>query len=375
MPTPGLEEIIESAVEDVTLPDEPDFRTAPDEPTEVVEEAPSTPVEATEEPAQAAPSDEVESPAIREASPAQDDFEKRFGIPQNSVTGRENRIPYSRVKKITEKAEKDTDTRIRAEYAPKLTEFEAKVKGYEEKLSAYETRLKEVATFENILDKNPEQFLGMLVQHPQYQRILAPLFHQQEPAQTQQPQAQAPAVDADMPQPDQKLSDGTSVYSMEGLSKLNAWNRAQAAKEARESTLAEVEKKFGPIYNEWEQHQRVQAVLPKVQAQIEQARKWPKFNENEPAIIQALQADRNISLEAAYRQVVMPQFEQAQQAATVDRTQLEKDIRAQILKELKQAPTGTSTQAGTTKPSNKPFVPASDGDDKLTSIIRASIRG
>jgi hypothetical protein len=372
MPTPGLEEIIESAVEDVILPDEPDFRTA-EEPTEVVEEAPSTPVEATTESAQATPAEQVDTPATRDTEPVQDDFEKRFGIPQNSVTGRENRIPYSRVKKITEKAEKDTDAKVRAEYVPKLTEFETKVKTYEEKLSGYEAQLKDVRTFEEVMTKSPEQFLGMLVQMPQYQRILAPLFQQEQV----QPQAPVQAVDpaADMPQPDQKLSDGTSVYSMDGLAKLNAWNRAQAAKEARETTLAEVEKKFGPIYNEWEQHQRVQQVLPKVQAQIESARKWPQFNENEPDIVKALQADRSLSLEAAYRQVVLPKIQQVGQSAQADRAQLEKDIRAQVLKELKQVPRGTSAQAGTTKPSDKVFVPTSDGDDKLTSIIRASIRG
>lgn len=374
MPTPGLEEIIESAVEDVTLPDEPDFRTS-DEPapeiTETPVEGPSAPVEATPEPAQATPSDQVDTPATRDTESTQDDFEKRFGIPQNSVTGRENRIPYSRVKKITEKAEKDTDAKVRAEYVPKLTEFETKVKGYEEKLSGYESRLKDVATFEDVMVKNPEKFLGMLVQLEQYQHILAPLFQQQELAK---PTAQAVDPDAGMPQPDQKLSDGTSVYSMDGLTKLNAWNRAQAAKEARETTLAEVEKKFGPIYNEWEQHQRVQQVLPKVQAQITEARKWPQFNENEADIVKALQADKALSLEAAYRQVVLPKIQQVGQTAQTDRAQLEKDIRAQVLKELKQAPRGTSTQAGTTKPNDKVFVPNSDGDDKLTSIIKASLK-
>lgn len=379
MPTPtDLSDIITDSLTDAALPlEEPDLETAVSDDLQHVEEPATTDTEATaapettstESPAETA---EVSSPATKSTDTAKaDDFEKRFGIPANSATGRENRIPHSRVKQMVTKADKETEARIRAEYTPKVTEFETKVKDYETKVADYEGRLSQVAKFEEILAKDPVQFLTMLYGQPQYQAYLRPLFEAPAPQEQQAP-TQQPSIEADMPQPDQTLADGSKVYSMEGLTKLNTWNRAQAAKEARETTLAEVDKKFGPIYNQWEQYQRVQSVLPKVQAQIAEARKWPQFNENEAAITDALKKDQGLSLEGAYRQVVLPVIQKAQETAQTDRGELEKQIRAQVLDEIKKTPRSTSAPSRSTQP-GAPRV--GSGPRSLESVIEEAVRG
>lgn len=371
-----LENIIADSISDAELPlEEPTLEAeAPADDLQHVEEPTTT--DSTPEPQEATPASEteVQSPATKPVEAKADDFEKRFGIPQNSPTGRENRIPYSRVKRITEKAEKDTDTRVRAEFAPKLTEFEIKVKDYETKLTDYEGRLNQVAQFEQILQNDPPQLLTMLYKIPQYQTYLKPLFEAAQAPTPQEATPQQEQIPSDMPQPDQTLPDGTMVYSMEGLSKLNTWNRKQAANEARETTLAEVNQKFGPIYQQWEQYQRVQNVLPKVQKQITEARQWPMFTENEADIVKALQADQNLSLEGAYRQVIFPRLQESLNTAQVNKDQLVKDTRASVFEELKKTPRSTSATSGGTKPGNT-FVASPDGgDDKISAIIRASIR-
>src|SRR5882757_710187 len=87
-----LSTIIEDSITDVTLPvPETDLDLSPEpvEPMEVTSavEPVNDPIEAPEAPL--------------------DDFDKKFGLTPTSPTGRENRIPYSRVKKITEKAVTD----------------------------------------------------------------------------------------------------------------------------------------------------------------------------------------------------------------------------------------------------------------------------
>lgn len=331
-----LHEVIEDSISDSELPVETDVV---EETTEAVEVAPDTPVE--DAPVEDVPAiDKVTSPVTIDAQ--KDEFEKKFGIPGVSASGRENRIPYSRVKKISEKAASDA-------IAAKVKEFEPKLQEYETKVKDYEARLQNVSEFEQVMVNDQERFLGMLRQLPTWK----PFFDKFDSVagQTQQTtQASNVPVTDDMPAPDQELSDGTMVYSMDGLKSLNAWNRAQASKE----TLAEVYKQFGPMAEEWKTHRKAQeqlnAIIPQVQNQIQEARIWPLFNEHETEIIKALQDNQKLSLDGAYRQVVYPKL-------ITDRTKM----REEILREVQKAPRATSApvassrstaQATSTEPRN-----------------------
>lgn len=347
MSVDNLEDVIVSSIEDaVTEPDStPDIDTSDDSFVEAsTDPTTSTPDDATTEGATDDSSIEVASPAAKSAETktddAKDDFEKRFGIPATSSGGRENRIPYSRVKKIVAKREKE----IESEYTPRITEYETKVKDYE-------TRLTQVAQFEHIMANEPEKFVGMLKTLPAYKDY----FDKLEAAATAKPAEPATPIDpnSDMPQPNQKLADGSMVYDMEGIKALNEWNRAKARQEA----LAEVNKIYGPIQQQFEAQRKLQEVMPQIQRQIDEARKWPMFQENEDEIAKALNADKALTLERAYQQVVYPKL-----ATSKDQ------LRQEILKELKRAPTATSAPTGAVKPA-----PAKTGPRSLEDVIQEQV--
>lgn len=342
----NLEDIIVSSIEDAELGPYPTPDPVEATPTESVEASPEA-TETPTEPAQPAESTEVPSPAPKAA----EDFDKKYGLTPNAASGRENRIPYSRVKKISEKAVNDA----KSEWTKGLETSHVPTEKYQEvetRAKDYEARLTQVAEFERIMTEEPVRFLKTLIDKiPAYAQI----FNQgqtQTPAEAQAPQA---PVSDDMPLPDQELSDGSKVYSLEGLRTLNAWNREQARKE----TLAEVEKRFGPLEQDYQNYQRVQAVIPQVQAQIAEARQWPLFNESEEEVVKALQANPNWSLERAYQQVVWPKMQ-------ANRDQIRQDV----LREVKQAPRSTSVQAGPTKAAPAP----STGPRSMEDVIAESIR-
>lgn len=319
-----LHSVIEDSITDSELPAD----TVDETPVDGVEASPDIIEDPVVEDAPV--TDEVTSPAAVDIQ--KDDFEKKFGIPGTAASGRENRIPYSRVKKITEKAVADG-------VAAKLKEFEPRIAEYETKVKDYEGRLGKVAEFENVMVNDPQQFLGMLAQIPAYKPFFDAL-HAAQAGETQDQVAkvaQQPVTD-DMPAPDQQLQDGTMVYSMDGLKALLKWNGDQSESRAVERVTKQMEDRYKPMETEWQAHQRMQAVIPQVQSQIAEARTWPLFNDHETEIVKALQTNDKLSLEGAYRQVVYPKL-------VADRTRM----REEILKEVSKAPRATSAPAAGSK--------------------------
>jgi hypothetical protein len=360
---------IEDAITDVEMPDT-DLDTSSDVSESTPEpEASTEPVEASPE----APTDsiEVSSPAKSEQeSRVQDEFEKKFGITAQSSSGRENRIPYSRVKKITEKAINDAKKEWESSTSPKTQELETKLKTYEDafqqvepRLRDYEARLTQVAEFERLMLNEPVNFLKMLVKIPAYDQIF------------NNPQAQAPAPTTDdMPEPDQALPDGSRVYSMDGLKALLAWN----AKQVEGRVTNQIAQRYAPLESSYQQYQQIQSVLPQVQQQIAEARQWPQFTENEDEITKALQQNPSFNLERAYQHVVWPKFQAEREKLTGDAKVNREAIRAELLKELKQAPRSTSATTSATKTTaQKPVIRNSDGDvlSGIEAVIAQAVQG
>lgn len=372
MATADLNDIIQESLEDAELPlEEPDLEASPsDDVPELAPEPQTTDSsEAIEDPEpEATESIEVTSPAAKAEDKKVDDFEKKYGVPALSATGRENRLPHSRVKTLVTKAEKLAKEATTAEYAPKLSQAETKVKEYEAKLADYDARWTKVAEYEQTLLTDAPRFLTELAKLPQYQAYLAPLFQNpQEQAQKAPETTNAAQVDEGMPMP----ADGLN-YTQDELNKLLEWNASRAEQRALAKAEEAFTKRFGPIEQSYQAHQRIQETLPKVQAQITEARKWPQFNENEADIVAALQSDQSLSLEAAYNRVVVPKLVGAQDTAKVDRAQLEKEIREKVLKELKTAPRATSTTTGAATRPNAQTRPA--GNQNLEDVIKESLK-
>lgn len=339
----NLEDVITDAVDDSQVPEEPSTPVEGDTPTEPVEVAPE-PTEPAVEVVETKP--EVEAPAELDKP---DDFEKKFGIPANSPSGRENRIPYSRVKKITEKATKEAVEAKVKEFEPKLAEFQTKVKDYEE-------RLVRVAKFEETMVNKPEQFLQLLASIPAYAQFFQAV-DAAFAAQAAQPQGGAPPVQVteDMPAPNQEMPDGSKAYDMDGIAALLEWK----AKQVESRLTKTIESRYKPIEDEWQAHQRIQSIVPHVQSQIAEARTWKLFNEHEDEIVAVLKSDPKISLERAYQKVVFPKLE-------ADRNK----IREELLKEIKQAPKATSVVAGGSKAATQ----VSTGPRALEDIIAEQVK-
>lgn len=362
-----LEAVITEAVEDATLPTDTDEALPAPEGDQPVEAAPDAAQEVPTDGVAPADGANVHKPVEK------DDFETRWGIPAQTMGGRENRIPYSRVKKITSNAEREL-----AELAlgRKFTKEELAKKGFkahdfvkehvgriptmEAKLKDYEDRFQRVQKFENIMVNEPEKFVEMLATLPAYkpffdaiekafQIVQNPQFQQHPQGQQQQ---QNPTDD--MPQPDELLPDGSRVYSLEGLAKRDAWNRAQAKKEIME----EVQKTYGPLVQEREAAKRYNSAAQVVHTKIAEARTWEHFNDNEEEITKALQRNPSWSLERAYNHVVLPKYKADRQK-----------MREEILAELKTAPKSTAAPAGSTKPT-----PTPESKRSLEDVIKDSIK-
>ena len=104
--------------------------------------------------------------------------------------------------------------------------------------------------------------------------------------------------------------------------------------------------------------QRLEAVVPVIRKQIEEAKTWPMFNENQDEIVAALKANPNLSLEGAYRQIVVPKI-------VADRSRIKQDV----LREAQHAPTSTSVP---NRAATKPVAPTA-GPRSLEDIIKESI--
>lgn len=351
---PDLTDIIKNSVAEATdIIPEPEAEEVPvsdsgeeaaeavPEPSEVAEEAPTDVVDpAAEKVAQNA------AQALTTPLPG-DDFAKKHGLSPQGAFGKENRIPYSRVKKIVGNAEKAKDDHWTAEKT-KWTEAET---GYKTKIGDYEGRLGQVAQFEQVMVNDKLKFLQMLTQIPGYREIFEQIG--QSKAQAGTPTTPQPDPNA-MPDPDQELSDGSRVYSMEGLKALLSWQTKQA--EDR------ISKRYAPIEQEWKANKQLETIIPEINRQVAEARQWPLFETNEPAIVKALQANPKLSLEGAYRQIVVPQLQSNIASA-------EQSTRAKVIEELQKAPRSTSAP---TSPSKPTLVKA--GAKSVEDIIKESIQ-
>src|SRR3990167_8018641 len=231
----NTEETIEQALNDFTaenpdpiVEETSDTTDTTTETTEVSDDATvidSADATAEEKPAQM----EVVSPAEKLAAKtakipvAVDDFDKKFGIAAKSVTGAENKIPYSRVKKIVTKAQNDAKAEARKEFE---IEFQpAKFKEFSDKVTDYEGRLTKVAEFENILENEPKKFLDILSRIPAYKEFFGYISKLAEgqgaPTAAVGDSTAKPAIVVDpadpMPQPNRTNPDGSKVYDLDGL--------------------------------------------------------------------------------------------------------------------------------------------------------------
>lgn len=373
-----LEQIIADSVNDSLSDSQTETDTTVDTPVD----APESSESASDTPVEGEAGEELQVPSpgqqtATEANPEtpaepEDEFSKLVGMPKMGVGGRENRIPYSRVQGITKTAVNKLAEVVlgrkveKTEDATKLvTEFVTSAKDREAKVTEYETRLETVDRFEQVMENDPNQFLNMLAKLPAYKDFFTFVNAAIDARDNKQPVAAEPEPPVDpnagMPEPDELLSDGSKVYSMEGLKALLAWNSQQTearALSAYETKLKALEDRYKPMADDWTTYQRREAAKPQIRKQLEEAKTWTLFNESEDEILQVLQSNPNISLEGAYREVVFPKL-------VADRNKMRQDV----LQEVKKAPVASSVP---TRAATKPTAPTGE-PQSLEDIIRAEV--
>jgi hypothetical protein len=294
-----------------------------------------------------------EAPAVVAAEPAKPPSEVEALLQEAGYgderrpDGRENRIPYSKVRRIIENGLKKGRDAQTAEQA----RIEAEARSYRE----------QVDQLRQGVQGDPEAFLRELSQvDPRYAAFLQ--------RQAAQAEAQAAPAAVEMPQPDIRLPDGSQTYSLDGLRRLMAWNAAQveAKVEQRLKPLAEREREAAERARHDEARQQM---AQRTSALIDEAATWPGFTDAEGDILAALQADSaeaarlgqrpKLTLEGAYRKVVIGRL-------STDRTKM----REELLRELQAAPKSTATgRAATDAPK-----PGAGGGTTADAASRAYAR-
>lgn len=239
---------------------------------------------------------------------------------QRRPDGRENRIPYSKVRKIIDNGLEKGRTAWETE-KQQLARERDEYRGY-------------VEQFRTALTGDEKQFLSEVAKiDPRYAKFLA-----------EQPAPQ-PAQVSEMPAPDVPLPDGGRTYSVEGLQKLIEWavdNRMMPKVDERLKPLTERDQQI----QQAEQRRQLEAQSRERVGQVlQQAKTWPMWAELEGEILAELQQDTEASRARGER----PQMTLRQAYLEVQsRHQTPDKVRERVLAELKSAPKSTSVSRGAT---------------------------
>jgi hypothetical protein len=298
----------------------------------------------------------------------EDAFATEHNLKPKDKHGRENRLPYSAVKRIVGTAERKLAQTVIGRDVQKgedpRTLITTHLGGLQETIREHTEEKDRI----NALFERPERFLEVLrTINPRYQELLG------DPATGVRSRGEAAArepVPTDMPEPDVEFGEGERTYSVDGLRRLLAWNTDQV----EQRILKEVR----PVLDDRQASEHMRTViLPAVNQKIQYAQaNWPGFKENEAEILSVLQADsaeaertgrpQKLALHDAYIQV-------REQRRMTDEKKLrltQDEMRKKILAEMKQRPSSTSSAPG---PSGKDAPAIESSDDPLTAVINKAI--
>jgi hypothetical protein len=270
--------------------------------------------------------------------------------------GRDNRIPYHRVKKILEnKAKKLTD-----QFTTERTQLT-------EKMTVAERKAAEIDRVNALIESDPRRYLELLATlHPQkYRQFL-------QPAQPEKKAEPAPVTSAlgEEPKPDHQFEDGTLGYTQEGHRKLLNWHAAKAKEDAIAAVRAEFDAKLKglePIQKEHEARQIHAQNAPKVKARLDQQRAiwgdafdadYKLANEGKSEIVAYMDAHPDVSFETATAAVLRPKL-------VADREKIRKETH----EELNKRPAAAAKKvAAPSKPE------ALVNDVSLSDVVKEALR-
>jgi hypothetical protein len=302
---------------------------------------------------------------------ADDPLAKELGL-KTRADGKENRIPYSRVKMITANAEK----KARAELLQQVAEAHgvdvktldpAKLKDYlggrEQSFSAERAEVSQMREVEKIMTGDPDRFMAILAEtNPAYKKFLTGSGGLPDAGKTA-------LADLEMPAPDFDMGNGVKTYSLEGMQNALKWAVAEGKRQAVEDSRKVVDEGLRPIRETQEsavrQQQQQESAKLAWRAACEEL---DGFRDHQEEILALLKSDteiairekrRPMSLERAYAKVVPAKLK-------ADREK----VRAEVIAEARKK-TVTGTSAGTETQAGAQAVNANPSTE---DIIKNAIR-
>jgi hypothetical protein len=352
--------IIENSIREAegTEVDSPDVET----PEEVVVDG-AEPVTDSPEPIVAESANRVESVSKPPEKGGSDDETAKaleeLGIKAPKDGERENRLPYSRIKKIFGNAQKKwTDA------------HSTEIKTRDEKLTVAEKRLVNMDNVDRLIATDPDRYIGMLAAlHPEKygkyvgQKQADPVVLKQEVA--------APDL-GPRPKPDTKFEDGSLGYSPEQHEKLLDWVASTAEAKAVAAAEDRFTKRFGGIEQSYIAQQERAKYQPVINAALERvSQQWGKAfdddyklgsnaaTQDQSEVLKTMKEHPDWSLDAAAAHVFLPKVQLDQNTQ-----------RAAILKEINSR----KTVAAKTVPVASKSTPATSGEARDTEeVIREAI--
>lgn len=302
-----------------------------------------------------APATDAVKPAVSDADPLTKDLEE-LGLKAPEDGQRENRIPYSRVRKIVENAQKKVEARFTTERDETKT-----------RLTTAETKAAQLDAVDKLIASDPDRYLSLLATlHPVYKKFTQPQVVAPPAAKAPEPVVEQP------PPPDHKFEDGSMGYTQEGYQRLVAWQMKQAEDKAVARMEKQYAERLGPLEQNWKTQQANAALQPVINAQIERNKAiWGKAFEDEykldskSEIFTYMQANPLVPFDAAVAAVLAPR------AAAAAAKPLDRDaMRKSILDELNGRPAAAVKGVGGPK---KPASDVSTGPRSMEDVIREAI--
>jgi hypothetical protein len=351
------ESLVAAAVREADFPSDPSDRVA-----DVGEPAVGSPPDSSPEPESLEP----ERLAERAATPDTDEdpdltaIMKGYGIDWSNHVQQDNRMPYSRHRKVLAKT-------VRQVHA-KVQELLGTHTG---KLTAAEARLKNFEAADTLVQTDPERYINVLA--AMYPEQYGRFTHQSDARPDAANDAATRAATTEsIPRPDVQFEDGSVGYSPEQQDRRELW----LVNKAKTDALAEVtelfSKRFAPLEDRLKAEQAHAEYAPRVKAQLDHAvatwgeaftAEYQKGNASE--IIQVLHkadaAGIPLTFEAACTQVLLPRL---QHANVADREKM----RTELLGELSKRPGAARLSAPS---ATKPDV--SDTNRTTQDIVREAM--
>ena len=286
--------------------------------------------------------------------------------------GKENRIPYSRVKEITSNRENKV-----IEIAAKALGFDAKGVKFDqlesvvaEKVKALQIDAKDLNNMriaEEVLTTDGDEYIRILarIDPEKYQKFADIVDGKVTTTKTGKT---TEVVDEDeeimnlLPEPDLPYGDkGDKTYSVKGLRTA----LATVIKEARKQGAAEANKALKPV-NDREAANKKQADFDRAfEATMAEAMTWDGFEESADEILKLLQNDKKGEIKTLHQAYIKIVPKKLREAKNIN----EQELRKKIMDEMKKAPGSTSVSADSASKTT-----AEGGDeDRYEAAIRRSI--